>query len=468
VLPRTRDPHRSRERLTVPEWTLGRMLVTWIVVIVAIGLARRRRAAAGIGLVPAYLLNLAAIHWFGAAIYLLPAMSFRDPSVMLIGFEEGTYGMLAFALGSIVGWPLVSSARLRPPPVEPHPGEPALARMYAIVGVLCYVLLVGGRAYLPTINALVAAGQQLVVLALCLGAWNAWQHGSRRGLIACLLVTASLPIVTIVSQGYLSYGAGAALVVCVFVASFFRPRHQLVVVSVVVGYAALSFFVSYMRDRGDIRDSVWGGRPLEERLWQITETILTVEPFDPSDVRHLGAIDARLNQNHLVGMAVGRMRWTGDFANGATLGQMLSALVPRVLWPNKPYVAGSGDLVSVYTGLRFGRDTSVGIGQVMEFYVNFGTLGVLGGFFVMGILVTGIDEAAAYSLRAGDWRRLAPWALVGFSLLQVGGALAEVATTAAASMIVAIVATRLRDSWSRRLVEARPAAGDRVAPGVGR
>ncbi len=47
--------------------------------------------------------------------------------------------------------------------------------------------------------------------------------------------------------------------------------------------------------------------------------------------------------------------------------------IPRALWPNKPVVGGSGDLVSTYTGIRFADGTSVGIGQVLESFVNFGT-----------------------------------------------------------------------------------------------
>ncbi len=438
------------------DWKLLGLLVAWVAAATMIGIVRHRHKALGVGLVPAYILSLASIHWLGAAVYLAPAFSYRDPTVMLVGFEQSTYGVLAFVLGSLAGWPLISSTARRTRPVDATAplDDPRVAGTYALLGVLCYGAAVTGLSVVPTLSAVVNAGQQLMVLALCLAAWHAWRRASSGALVTTLAVTACLPIVTIVVQGYLSYGAAAAVIVCAFVASFYRPRRRLVLAAVAVAYVALSFFVSYMRDRSEIRQAVWGGRPVDERLAQTVETVATLELFDPSEPRHLDAVDARLNQNYLVGLAVERMRWTGDFAGGATLGQALLALVPRVVWPDKPYAAGSGDIVATYTGLRFARETSVGIGQVMEFYVNFGVLGVLGGFFLTGIVVTGLDEAAARRLYAGEWWRFAPRALVGFSLLQVGGALAEVVTTAAACLVAATFATQLHDSWIRR----RPAA----------
>src|SRR5207249_8053409 len=59
-----------------------------------------------------------------------------------------------------------------------------------------------------------------------------------------------------------------------------------------------------------------------------------------------------------------------QFAHGATFYEALLAPVPRILWPGKPVAAGSGDTMSRYTRLKFDRSTSVGIGQVAEFYIR--------------------------------------------------------------------------------------------------
>jgi mannose/fructose/N-acetylgalactosamine-specific phosphotransferase system component IIC len=117
--------------------------------------------------------------------------------------------------------------------------------------------------------------------------------------------------------------------------------------------------------------------------------------------------------------------------------------VPRALWPNKPVVGGSGDIVSQYTGIRFAYGTSVGVGQVLELHVNFGTAGVVLGFIVIGLLVTLVDRRASRYLAEGNISAFGLWYMPGLSLLQVGGSIAEVTATAAASAVLMVVVNKL-------------------------
>src|SRR5262249_54238189 len=132
-----------------------------------------------------------------------------------------------------------------------------------------------------------------------------------------------------------------------------------------------------------------------------------------------------------------------DFARGDTLWEALLALVPRVVWPDKPIVAGSGNLVTTYTGISFSEGTSVGIGQVMEFYVNFGDIGVILGFLIMGTIITIMDWSAYQSLKQGDWERFVFWYLPGLSFLQVGGSLVGVTAGAASAAVLSLLLRRL-------------------------
>jgi hypothetical protein len=439
--------------------TLVLLLSVWIGVLVLLPLVRGRRHREGSGLLYAYLLNLWAIHWLGALVYTLPWFRRGDVDIVELGFWQTTYGVVGFALGSLVLAPMLEPSE--------SPMVPAGDSANQSSGVGTYYLVLGGLAYvflsqlrLPTLGAIVAAAQQLLVVGLCLKCWWAWQAGRSGRLAGWLGAALLLPMFTVVQVGFLSYGAVAALILYVFVGSFFRPRWKVAAVALVIAYVGLSFYVSYMRDRGDIRETVWGGRPLEERVQQVFATVEGIEWFDPTDPRHLGAIDSRLNQNRLVGLAVDLLSRTGAYAYGDTLVDGLLALVPRAAWPGKPVFAGSGDLVTQFTGLRVREGTSIGIGTVLELHANFGTAGVVIGFLLLGTLVTLIDAAAHRDLVVGRWEGFTFWYLVGMSFLQVGGALVEVAGTAGASVVAALGVNQVY----RLVLARRPASGSR-APG---
>src|SRR5262249_49683660 len=117
--------------------------------------------------------------------------------------------------------------------------------------------------------------------------------------------------------------------------------------------------------------------------------------------------------------------------------------IPRIVWPNKPVWAGSGDLVTRFTGLHFAEFTSVGIGNVMELYVNFGKPGILIGSIILGILLGVVDRTASRHLRAGSAKRFLLWFVPGQSLLLVGGNFAEMTAAAAGCVIFCLLVTKL-------------------------
>ncbi|MBI1748982.1 MAG: hypothetical protein HYR55_20725 [Acidobacteria bacterium] len=416
---------------------LAGWLIVWLGAILAALLFRWRGRPAGSGLLLAYLFHLSLIHWVATCIY-LAQYAYYERAVIEIGFRQSAYAVLAFAFGSVILTPVVLALRRErgPGAVKYHP-HPSLPKAYIIAGMASYLLSSSVLGRLPSATALVSIGQYLFVIGVCLSCWQAWLQRSTIRFLGWLLAALLLPFVTILSQGFIGYGTVAATVVFAFGAGLIRPRWKVVVAGLLMGYLGLSFYVGYMRDRGEIREMVWGGQPVWDRVERVYRTLRTVEWFDWSDETHLRAIDERLNQNFFVGTAVRRLSTSGDYAYGETLWQGVMALVPRVLWPEKPVFAGSPGLVTAYTGIRFAPGTSVGIGQVMEFYINFGTLGVVLGFLVLGVLITVIDITAGARLRQGDWQGFALWYLMGISFLQVGGSLVEITSTAAAGVVAA-------------------------------
>src|SRR5207302_9970558 len=62
-------------------------------------------------------------------------------------------------------------------------------------------------------------------------------------------------------------------------------------------FVGSSFFVTYMRDRGAIRQVVWSDDALSARVDRLQQTLSSVESFDILNYEHLAVIDSRLNQN---------------------------------------------------------------------------------------------------------------------------------------------------------------------------
>lgn len=452
------------------EQDLGFWVGLWAAVAVYL-IVRYWRNGAGVGLLLTYVLSYGSIYWLAATLHLLPWFTNRMTDTVAEGMHQSALGLAALAVGAEVMSFFLRHRHPAQPQQTARPGGPheheapvldsVAPRFLLIAGLALYGVLSFIAAPIPGLQALVATGSAIMVMGVSLHVWNAWQTKHRWAATGWLAATLVLPGVTVITQGFLGYGMAAMATVFAFAASFFRPRWKVLLAGLLLGYIGLSVYITYMRDRRDIRSVVWSGSGYSERSRQIGDTFGGMEWFDPYNQSHLSRVDTRLNQDFLIGAAVQRLeRGFVPYADGATLGDAALSLVPRIFWPDKPIVAGSGELMSTYTGLHFAEGTSVGVGQVLECYINFGTAGVLGGFFLIGMLLVLIDRSAYAALEAGDIFRFARWYLPGLGLLQVGGSFVEVASTAGAGFVMAIA---LREVAGRFLHVVPPVSPDALA-----
>lgn len=420
----------------------------------------QRKASAGVGLVLAYTLQIWVIHWLAPAMYALPWYG-PPTTTLMAGLQQSTYAIAGFALGAGILIPLFW--RVSHKTGEHAPGvilaDPWLLRWCLTAGVLAYIIQPFVRP-IPTLGALFSVSTNLLVVAVAMACWNAVHKGS--SIWSWIALSALLPFVTIVTQGFLSYGFAAMLTVLAFVGNIYRPRWKVMALGVVVSYLALSLFVTYMRDRRAIREVVWSAGSYSDRFNEVSRTFSEFEFLDLTRIEHLDRIDDRLNQNTLVGRAVEYLSTRPEeFAHGETIWEAILSPIPRALWPSKPIAAGSGDLVSRFTGMQFDKDTTVGIGHVLEWYVNFGSTGVFLGSLFVGLVLGFIDRVAIGHLDHGNWAKFSVWYLSSLSLLQLGGSLVEAVAGAAGGMLVGLVILQLRPARSapERLRIPEPARG---------
>jgi hypothetical protein len=428
-----------------PRDSLGTWVLVWTLTAALILIVQMHKRSPGAGLLLAYLATLALNHYAAATIYLLPGYRNFEPDIVAVGFQQATFAVIGLAVGSLILAPIMGvSGKASGVARRIALFDIRVPQMFVFLGIFFLLALRPFVGRIPTASAFVSQGWGLLLVGVGLGAWYAWHTRRPMSFAGWVATTVCLPLITIVTQGFIGFGTVAALAILAFIANFTRPGWKGVALALVFVYLGLSLYVTYMRDRLEIRDVVWTDSPVMDRLERVQRTFTTFEWFQASDPDHLSRIDDRLNQNVLVGQSVVYLE-TGlvEFAHGSTLINGLIAIVPRAIWPTKPVVAGSGDVVADYTGLTFAEGTSVGVGNVMEAYISFGTPGVVIAFLVLGVVVTFIDNRAGRNLQAGDWRTFVRWYLPGLSLLQVGGSFTEltssVAVAVAVSYLVALI-----------------------------
>jgi hypothetical protein len=407
-----------------------------------------------VGLALSYWGQLALMHLLGGFIQLLPWHSAPDRAFTLRGFPLTGYALAGFMIGQILFRPRAMPALGPPRRITPVDWRTVtLAQVSVVLGLIIYAWVGFLAQFIPGVGAVLGASLSLVGGACCLMWWSYYRSGRPADAwIRCSWVIL-MPLLIVVLVGFLGLAINVLVAVAAFMVVYFHPRLASIVGALVLGFVGMSLYGAYMSARDEIRGAVWGGKAFEERI-NVTSASLQKEWswFDLGEGRQLNHIESRLNQNYLVGAA--RMQIEAHvvpFADGETFMNALIALIPRILWPDKPTFAGSGKLVTRFTGITFADGTSVGIGHVMELYVNYGETGVLIGYILLGAALSFVDGRAARRLRAGDTEGFLFYFIPGQQLLVVIGNFAELTAGVLGSVILCVVITRvLFPAWVRR------------------
>ncbi|TXD81373.1 hypothetical protein ESY86_09850 [Subsaximicrobium wynnwilliamsii] len=184
------------------------------------------------------------------------------------------------------------------------------------------------------------------------------------------------------------------IVFTVFFAMFYSLRYE---VSTKLKYTIIAigilFLSVYQGVKQEYRENTWE----EEIGWQGKVAILTdlisidsfTAAFD-SDLDNNESIVQtvhRLNQGWQTSMVVNHVPKYVDFENGSALkDDILSSIMPRFLMPNKR-VVNDYERYNHYTGYILNDQTSMSVGVIGDFYLNFGFNGTLVSMFVFGFFM---------------------------------------------------------------------------------
>jgi hypothetical protein len=291
----------------------------------------------------------------------------------------------------------------------------------------------------PSIGAMIEKGGAIWMLGVMLGLRHAVVRSDLRSLVGWLAALAVYPALTLILSGFLSYGSAAAIIVLSLLAVSVRRFLSVFIGAVAAGAIGLSIFVNYFIARDQIRSVTWSNASFDKKVDSVIEAFSEIGPLNIGNDKHAIALDDRLNQNYFAGLAADRIEnGLVNYRNGLSFYEAAIAPIPRAIWPDKPVLGGSGSIVMEMTGLPLSETTSWGVGQVMEFYINFGWLSLVLGFLGLGWLIGRLDIHAAIAERTGNVRTLFVCFLPAVALIQPIGSLVELAGGAFAAYFAAI------------------------------
>jgi putative effector of murein hydrolase LrgA (UPF0299 family) len=409
-----------------------------------------------LGLPIAYLFGLLLIHVPGALAHQLGADVLRDSNLTELGIRFTAIGAICFVVG-------VWAARMRH--VKPRTPIAANRRQFfpfCLIGGWVFTYGLSSLGQIPSVGAAIQEGGAVWMLGVLLGVRAALRRGDVVSTAGWLAALAVYPVLMLLLAGFLSYGSAAAIIVLSVLAISIRSPLRVAAGIIFVALLAFNGFLNYFQHRDEIREAVWYGASLKDRVDVSLNVLREFEWFDPSNPSHLKSLDIRLNQNFFVGLAAARIA-EGDvsYLYGRSVWEGLTALVPRVLWPDKPVFAGSPKVVSEMTGLTLTDTTSWGVGNVMELQINFGMPGVIVGFLLLGWLLGMLDRKAAAAEASGHLGRMFFMFLPAVALIQPNGSLVELAGGSAAALVAAVGWNWSWTVWSRR----HPARAPTSLPG---
>lgn len=256
-----------------------------------------RRDRVSLGLPIAYLYSLLLIHVPGAFAHIVGRDFLSHSDLTEIAMRFAALGSICFVAGVWLAH-------------SPAPRMPILREAdrrhfwwFCLLGGWACIYGLSPLYHISSVSAAVDEAGGIWMLGVLLGLRAAFQRGDSKRIGTWFGALLVYPILMLLLGGFLSYGSAAIIVVCSVLAVSTRSHFRVVFGLTVFIFLTLSIFVNYFEHRNTIREQVWGGAPLEMRIDSVIDTVRDFKWFDPSDRRHLLALDERLNQNYFAGLA---------------------------------------------------------------------------------------------------------------------------------------------------------------------
>ncbi len=238
-----------------------------------------------------------------------------------------------------------------------------------------------------------------------------WVRGRLSPLQAALVFLVALPAVLI--NGFLDWLITPIMLMGIFFVFVYYHNYQraplvvmiIAVIFLMTSYTGIQFYRVIEKNENWVQEQ--GDRNVGSKILNLGKLIvhIWIDPqgedwrmFDQFNITVKG-IDAlrpiakRVAMSPLLSHVTNQSPENVPYWNGESYRNLLVSVIPRLLWPDKPQERLGNEFGHRYHLLNPDDDvTSVNIPWLVEFYANFGTVGVFWGMFVIGIFLAFLDR----------------------------------------------------------------------------
>jgi hypothetical protein len=446
---------------------MSTLLLYWLILAITILVLIVGRGNKAGPLVLGYFASLSIIYVPGILSYTGAAAGTPNEGLAESGFKLVLLGLCAYIFGAFLGQNLSLKKKQKEALIALDDRVQSQFGLLLLgIGVMAYFFAIPILSFIPSVTSLASAAGLLILVGYWYYFFYAFKFRNARRILLGLASIPLLPLSTMITGGFLGFGTFWLIAIGCFAYVLSKQKALILAALPFLVYAGLSFGVAYFADRTVLRENVWQEKAnIGGGFNTVVGMISNLEPLDINRKDHVAMLLERLNESVLVGTGVENYSdGFVDLVYGATV--PVWALIPRAIWPNKPVVGGGGELVSEFTGVYFSENTSVGIGQTLEFFMNFGLSGVLVGFFFWGFVLAKFDHLMRTGFENGRLGPILVGGLCGASMLQPNGNLLEILVTTVASFVVAQITLEALKRFGALDHDGRPIAVKRKKPAL--
>lgn len=286
--------------------------------------------------------------------------------------------VLAFAFGLFC---VTSKLRFEITNIEQNKAS-LLGRVLIIIGVSAKIMTL----YLPDT---VEAFFYFFKLFIGIGIYALVFSDKKIDKLFILFFSLFLGIYSVISTEILNFIV-FALFLSMFLSLKYKFSIKLKLVLIIIGFIFLNLYQSF---KIEYREVAWNDEvSFSEKVNSLSsfinkETIATTFNFDFKNNRPFIYTMHRLNQGWQTSMVYRHVPHQVNYEYGQDfINDVLSSFVPRIFWKNKKKV-NDKDRFRYYTGWHINNTTTMNIGVIGDFYINFGKVGTVIAMLIFGILL---------------------------------------------------------------------------------